>query len=102
MPVLASVAGAVDLPTDTQAAMRELNLEASLLSDIDEELKIPNAWIERARKGPPAKVFGTWDPQQFQKIEPANETWTAAKGGPVVMLVQSPFEALGISGPQSI
>jgi hypothetical protein len=61
---------AADLPPGTQAAMRQLNLDDSLLADIDTELKVPDDWIDRARKGPPAKVVGTWDPQQFQKMEP--------------------------------
>jgi iron(III) transport system substrate-binding protein len=70
LPLLSPIARAADLPPQTQAAMKQLNLEPALLSDLDTELKVPQAWLDRARKGPPAKIVGTWDPQQFQKIEP--------------------------------
>lgn len=64
------VYAAAELPPGTQAALKQLNLDPSILADIDEELKVPEAWLERAKNQPPAKIVGTWDPQQFQKIAP--------------------------------
>lgn len=62
--------GAAEIPPGAQAALKQLNLDPSILSNLDEELNVPKEWIARAEKGPPAKIVGTWDPQQFQKIEP--------------------------------
>jgi ABC-type Fe3+ transport system substrate-binding protein len=71
LPMLGSAAArAADLPPATEAALKKLNLDPSILSNIDDELKVPASLLERARNEPAAKVIGTWDPQQFQKMEP--------------------------------
>ncbi len=60
--------GAAELPPGTQAALKQLNLDPSILGNYDDELAVPSDWIARAKAAPPAKIVGTWDPQQFQKL----------------------------------
>lgn len=60
-----------EFPPATQVALKKLKLNPSILSDIDQELKVPKEWLDRAKDEPPAKIVGTWDPRQFQKMEPA-------------------------------
>lgn len=65
----ASGARCAELPAGTEAALKSLKLEPSILSGLDRELKIPADWLARARKEPPPHIVGTWDPKQFKKIE---------------------------------
>ncbi|MGE5539513.1 MAG: ABC transporter substrate-binding protein [Gemmatimonas sp.] len=71
--VVAAFAGhvvAAELPQATQAALKQVNLEPSVMDGLDEELNVPQEWLDRAKGQGAAKVLGTWDPQQFQKMEP--------------------------------
>ncbi len=38
------------LPQSTQKVLKELNLDSSVLGDIDKEIKVPKGWIEGAKK----------------------------------------------------
>lgn len=64
-----SGARGADLPPGTQAALKSLKLDPAILANVDRELKVPDDWLNRARKEPPPHVVGTWDPRQFKKIE---------------------------------
>jgi iron(III) transport system substrate-binding protein len=44
--------------------LKELKLEASILSDLDQELKTPPAWMAGAKKEGKLRVFSTLDPPQ--------------------------------------
>ena len=46
----ASVAGAAELPKNTQKMLKALNMDASILSGLDKELAVPKAWVEGAKK----------------------------------------------------
>jgi len=59
---------AADLPEATKAALKQLKLDASILQGLDEELKTPAAWREKAKSEGKLDVFGAWDPPQFRKI----------------------------------
>ena len=38
------------LPQSTQKILKKLKLDPALLAGIDKELKVPNEWIEKAKK----------------------------------------------------
>jgi ABC-type Fe3+ transport system substrate-binding protein len=63
------VAEAADLPANTQAALKQLKLDPSILGNYDDEISVPADWIAKAKAAPPAKIVGTWDPQQFAKLQ---------------------------------
>jgi ABC-type Fe3+ transport system substrate-binding protein len=61
---------AAELPAGTQAALKKLKLDPSILGNIKDEVAVPKEWIDRAKAEPAAKIVGTWDPAQFNKILP--------------------------------
>ena len=61
----ALAAAAADLPKATQKALADHKIDASLLDGLDAELKVPDAWIEGAKKEDQVVVLGTWEPRQF-------------------------------------
>jgi iron(III) transport system substrate-binding protein len=61
-------AAAAELPAATKAALKKLKLDASILSGLDEELKTPADWREKAKAEGKLDIFGAWDPPQFRKI----------------------------------
>src|SRR4051812_13110831 len=70
LATFAATAHAEELPQATHAALKQVKLDPSIMAGLDEELNVPKEWLERAKAEGPAKVLGTWDPQQFQKLEP--------------------------------
>ncbi|HLC27692.1 MAG TPA: extracellular solute-binding protein [bacterium] len=56
------------LPKATQKMLKEIKLEATLLAGLDEELKVPRAWMDGARKEGKLRIFSTWDPPQAEEI----------------------------------
>ena len=46
----AAGAGAADLPKATRVILKQTGLPENLLQGVDEELKVPPGWIEKARK----------------------------------------------------
>jgi iron(III) transport system substrate-binding protein len=54
-----------DLPKATQQMLAAKHLDPALLKGLDEELKMPLAWIEGAKKEKELSIAGTWDPAQF-------------------------------------
>jgi iron(III) transport system substrate-binding protein len=65
--MLASAA-AETLPAATLAMLKELNLEASILDGSEEELRVPQAWIEGAKKEAPVILYDTTSPKDWQRI----------------------------------
>jgi len=55
---LVSVSQAAELPKATKDMLATLKMDASILKDLDQELKVPASWIERARKEPPIVYYG--------------------------------------------
>ncbi len=47
------------LPKATQELLKKLNLDPSLLADIDKELQVPNGWIEQAKKNGKLRIRST-------------------------------------------
>jgi iron(III) transport system substrate-binding protein len=61
-------AAAADLPKATQAIMKKTGLPAEVLAGLDAELKMPQKWIDGARKEGQLIIGGTWDADQFEKL----------------------------------
>ncbi len=47
------------LPRATQELLKTLNLDPSLLADIDKELQVPDGWLEKAKKEGKLKIRST-------------------------------------------
>lgn len=50
---------ASSLPESTQKILKKLKVDASILDGLDKELKVPQGWIEKAKKEGKVKVRGT-------------------------------------------
>lgn len=66
-----SAATALELPDATRKVLTELKLDESVLSGLDQELQVPGAWIEGARKEGTFRIGGSWDPVQFRTMTAA-------------------------------
>jgi ABC-type Fe3+ transport system substrate-binding protein len=64
----ASSVVAADLPKSTQAILEKAHFEASILDGLDTELKMPQAWLDAAKKEPDLRILASWDPAQFSAI----------------------------------
>jgi ABC-type Fe3+ transport system substrate-binding protein len=61
-------ASAADLPDATKKVLTELKLDASALKNLDDELKVPKAWIDGAAKEDGVVILGTWRDSEFRQI----------------------------------
>ncbi|MGE0650723.1 MAG: hypothetical protein AB7P12_03090, partial [Alphaproteobacteria bacterium] len=71
LTVPATGAGGAELPRATQKALKELKLDASLMNGLDDELKVPKAWLDGAAKEKDVVILGTWDDRQFRRMTEA-------------------------------
>ena len=60
-----SAVHAAELPKATQAILKKLKLSPDIMAGLDKELKVPQAWLDGARKEGTVRILGTWDPKQF-------------------------------------
>lgn len=65
---VASTAQSADLPKSTQKMLKELNVSADLLKNIDKELAIPQAMLDAANKEGNVRIGATHDPKQFRNF----------------------------------
>jgi iron(III) transport system substrate-binding protein len=56
------------LPKTTQEILKKLKVDPAILGDIDRELKVPQNWIDGAKKEGKLRVFSTIDPPQFDVL----------------------------------
>ena len=63
---LLASASAAPLPQSTQEMLKKLKLQPSLLANIDNELEMPKAWLDGARKEGHLRIYHTVDPQQAE------------------------------------
>ena len=68
LAVCVPLAAAAELPAATRAMLGPLKLDAAILDGIEEELAVPPALLEGARREGKFRVSGTWDPQQFAVV----------------------------------
>lgn len=62
---------AAELPKATQKLLKDLKLDASILSGLDNELAVPQEWIEGAKKEGVLRMSASWDPRQYRKLTEA-------------------------------
>lgn len=62
---------AADLPRATQKMLGDLKFDPGILSGLDKELDVPQAWIEEAKKEGELRISASWDPPQFTKMTAA-------------------------------
>lgn len=60
-----SAVGAADLPKYTQDMLKKLELTPDVMVGLDDELDVPQAMLDGARKEGVVRILGTWDPKQF-------------------------------------
>jgi iron(III) transport system substrate-binding protein len=64
------------LPQATLKMMQDKKLDLKLLRGLDQELQMPQAWVDGAKKEGMLRVGGTWDPPQFDAlIRPFHERY---------------------------
>lgn len=61
-------ASAPVLPKATQEDLKKVKLDPSILSNIDAELKVPQNWIDGAKKERHLRIFSTFDPPQADML----------------------------------
>ena len=63
-----STVHAATLPDATRKAVADLKLDPAVMDGLDEELAVPQAWVEDAVKEKEAVILGTWDDNQFRAM----------------------------------
>jgi iron(III) transport system substrate-binding protein len=71
---VAGPAASADLPKATQDILKELKLDPAILKGLDEELKVPAGWIDKAKKEKDLIILSSWDQNQFVKMTGAFRT----------------------------
>lgn len=66
-PHIASAQSA--LPAETQAMLKALKFDESILSGIDKELELPAGWLEGAKKEGVVSIYTTMDQKDWVKAE---------------------------------
>lgn len=73
-------ATASDLPAITKEMLAKLGLAESFMNGLDDELKVPSAWIDGAKKEQMVRITGSWDADQFRVLsQPFNERYPYIK-----------------------
>lgn len=68
------------LPKSTEKMLHDLKISPSIMSGIDQELAVPKAWMDGAKKEGAVKILGSWDVGQFAKmVEPFKERYPFIK-----------------------
>lgn len=76
----ASVMAADALPKSTQKMLSDLKIASTVMSGIDQELAVPTAWMDGAKKEGTVKILGSWDIGQFNAmVAPFKERYPAIK-----------------------
>jgi iron(III) transport system substrate-binding protein len=66
--LVASTAPAQELPKSTQQYLAEVKLSSDAMSGLDEELAVPQAWLDGARKEGTVKILGSWKDSEFKAL----------------------------------
>jgi iron(III) transport system substrate-binding protein len=73
-------ATAGDLPAITKGMLAKLGLAESFMAGLDDELNVPQAWIDGAKKEQTVRITGSWDADQFRVLsQPFNERYPFIK-----------------------
>ena len=66
--VAALPAVAAELPKATQKMLKALKMKPSILSGLDKELAVPQAWIDGAKKEGKVRIYTTMRPKPWKKM----------------------------------
>jgi iron(III) transport system substrate-binding protein len=78
--LVASTAQAQELPKSTQKYLDEANLSRSAMAGLEEELAVPKAWLEGAKKEGTVKILGSWKHSIFEALNaPFQERYPSIK-----------------------
>ena len=73
-------AAGAELPAATVKMLAKLKLSPAILKGLDQEMKVPAAWVAGAKKEGPLKLGGTWDAEQFaEMVKPLLERYPFIK-----------------------
>jgi iron(III) transport system substrate-binding protein len=61
-------ATAASLPDATQKALSELKLDPSVMNGLDDDLRVPQAWVDQAAVEKRVIILGTWYDNQFRAM----------------------------------
>ena len=71
---------AANLPKGTEAVLQKLKISAELLNGLDDELAVPDAWLDGARKANVLKITGSDElPLQMAMMKPFAERYPFIK-----------------------
>jgi len=59
---------AAEPPKATQAMLKQLSLSEAILTGLEQELSVPQSWIEAARKEGNLRILSTMDPNQAERF----------------------------------
>ena len=59
---------AADLPDSTRRQLKAIHLDESFMDGLDQELMMPQAWFEGAKKEPPVRIMSTWAPAEWKAL----------------------------------
>jgi ABC-type Fe3+ transport system substrate-binding protein len=66
--LLGGSAAIADVPPTTQATLQKLGLSAAVLDGVDQELAVPQAWIDGAKAEGKLRIYGTWEPKEQDAV----------------------------------
>lgn len=68
VPALPGAAGADNLPAATKKDLKAVNLPGALMDGVDQELAVPQTWIDGAAKEGTVKIIGEWSQKEFNIV----------------------------------
>ena len=69
--LIAGAAAAADLPAATKRQLAVLKLDPAILDGLEEELRMPSAWLAAAPGEPPVQLQGTWTNEEWRRLSEA-------------------------------
>jgi iron(III) transport system substrate-binding protein len=71
---LHSASRAAELPETTRTHLKNMKFDESIMAGLDEELVMPQAWFDAAKKEPAVKILGTWSPDEWRVLSASFRT----------------------------
>ena len=66
--LLFSGSSAAPLPKSTQEILKKLKLDPAILSGIDQELQLPEGWLEKAKQEGKLRIISTFGPTEIKEF----------------------------------
>jgi iron(III) transport system substrate-binding protein len=61
-------ATATELPKSIQKMLQDKQLSSDILSGLDDELRVPQEWLDGAKREGTVRILGSWDAKEFQEM----------------------------------